>query len=505
MTVVAPARATVVLTLIALSSTAILALTGLLLLEVGGPLVTVLQAILLVTFMALALIDLRSAVAIAMLELAIAGASGQWTRFPGGLSGRVILDMTVAFAGAVWLLRDWRRNGRLELGRYAPHAIAIAFILPIVWMPLGIANGNRISDVIADGNAHLFFAFSLACLPLMRQGHGAWLRRWFFIACIANALVTFALIAVSVPGIVPLQPTLQDILHHKLLAGNVIGYQPNGAYRLYLASGLYLQLGLALTTWRLLRRPRSLVYWTLYGVLWVDVLATYTRGLWIGSIAAIGLLLLIGARSWRPPATVMAGSAALFMLAIVVTTPFGFSLTDYVSQRAGSITQTEVKPPPQPTQSEASGQPEPSGTSEDTSGALSNEVRLVQAKVLIGHIAERPLLGYGFGSIARDYPYGQIYSYEIAYLDLLYKTGVVGLLVFLSFPARLLIDAVRGRIGQIALPSGVSSREMAVVVAIVASIGLTGATNPYFLAAFGLMPVILMIAWLDPVTHTEER
>ena len=39
----------------------------------------------------------------------------------------------------------------------------------------------------------------------------------------------------------------------------------------------------------------------------------------------------------------------------------------------------------------------------------------------------------------------------------------------------------------------------AVVVAIVSSIMISGATNPYFLSAFGLMPIIVMIAWLDPI------
>jgi O-antigen ligase len=145
------------------------------------------------------------------------------------------------------------------------------------------------------------------------------------------------------------------------------------------------------------------------------------------------------------------------------------------------------------------------GDQGDASGAVSNQIRVVQAQVLIGHIAERPIVGHGFGTIAQDYPYDKIYSYELAFLDLLYKTGVIGLLIFVSFPIRLIVDALRARVGRLKLPDGITRHESAVVVSIVASIGLTGATNPYFLAAFGLMPIIVMIAWLDPMRPPPGR
>jgi hypothetical protein len=124
---------------------------------------------------------------------------------------------------------------------------------------------------------------------------------------------------------------------------------------------------------------------------------------------------------------------------------------------------------------------------------------------LLAHIAERPVLGWGFGTIAPDYAYGDIYSYELAYLDLAYKTGLVGLVLFLSFPLRLLIDSVRARLGRIRLPAGVDPREAAVPGAIILSLLVTGATNPYLTAAFGLAPIIFAIAWLDPFGTDEHQ
>jgi hypothetical protein len=139
-----------------------------------------------------------------------------------------------------------------------------------------------------------------------------------------------------------------------------------------------------------------------------------------------------------------------------------------------------------------------SSSSVDTAGEISNSVKVEQAKVLWRHIERRPILGYGFGAIALDYPFSRSYSYELTYLDLLFKTGFVGLLLYLSFPARMIRDALRGRFGRLELAEGVSRHEVAVVVAIVASVLVAGATNPYLLAAFGLFPLVISIAWLQP-------
>ena len=482
--------------LVAVSGLTIIGLTALLLLDAPRPIVSVLQVVLIAAFLGLALLDLRAAVAIAMLELAVAGASGQWTRFPGGISGRVALDMTVALAGALWLLRDWRRNGRLDLGRYGPHALAIAILLPLIWMPVGFLNGNVPQDVVADGNGHLFLAFSLAVIALLRQGHGPWLRNWLLVACAANAIVTLAMIFVILAGIVPLR-TLADILYSDLLAGNVIGFQPNGAFRFFLASGLYLQIGLALVAWRIMRHPTSILDWMLYTILLIDVTATYTRGFWVGATIALTVVLVLGSNSWRRSLAVVGGTAAIFVLGSVIAAPFNFSVPNYVLQRAVSITATEQQPT-DPADSESSITP-------DNSGVASNQVRVHQAEVLIGHVLERPILGHGFGTIAPDYRYAQIFSYELPFLDLLYKTGITGLLLYISFPVRLIIDALLARIGRLTIPAGVSRREAVVVVSIVGSIMVSGATNPYFLAAFGLMPIIVMIAWLDPLQPVSDE
>jgi len=140
----------------------------------------------------------------------------------------------------------------------------------------------------------------------------------------------------------------------------------------------------------------------------------------------------------------------------------------------------------------------------DTAGEASDDIRDVQADALWNEIGSKPILGSGFGSIAEGYRLGSGYSYELSYLDLLFKTGVIGLLLFVSFPLRLAFDAARARAGSLRPPAAVSRHGAAVPLAVVAGIMLLGATNPYLIASFGLCSLVLMVAWLEPSSQPES-
>jgi len=503
----------------ALAAASIAAVVGLTVLRLADspPMAQALgQLVFIVSFVALAIVDFRVSVTIAMVELATYGAAGHWTLVAGVLSGRILMDGIVTLRALAMVALDWRRTGRLDLGRYGPHALILALVLPGVWMTLGLLNGNRISDVFGDGNGMAFFAFAIVLIVLLQRGEGPWLRQSLLVACAVSAVVTGLLILVTATGIVPMAGPLRRALLEQLSFGGSFGYLPNGAYRLYLGSGIYLQVGLALVTWRLLSGRPGLWPWALFALLSADVIATYTRGFWLGSFLAVGLTLVLGAANLRRPTVILATSVLMFAVATGAGSIVGFSLPDYVLNRTASTLSLGPAQSPPPT-SGPGGSSEPGATLEpgssaqpgataaptadpgrDVAGEFSNEVRVVQIRVLAGHIIQRPIFGHGFGSIAPDYPYGQIYSYELAYLDLMFKAGIVGLLLFLSFPLRLLLDAIRGRFGRLPIANGVVSRETSVVVGIVAPLLVTGGTNPYLLAAFGLFPILATIAWLDP-------
>jgi hypothetical protein len=622
--------------------------------------VDALGGVLALAFIALALIDFRLSVAVTIFELVLGGAGGHWIDY-GSLSGRIFLIVVVTLCGAWLTFVDWRHGVRPVLGRYGAHAIALAILIPGIWIPLGLINGNGRHNAVADGNGFLFFAFVLVVMTLVRRGDGPWLRRVFFAACATGAAAYFALIVLTASGAVALG-SVREWLNIRLAMGGVIGYMPNGDFRLFTAGSLFLVPGLVLTAQRLLVRPRVLWLWLLGVVLVVDLIATYTRGLWISAFIAVVLVLVLEARSVRQLGYAAVIPSAVFAVALAAAPLAGFSLYGYVFNRAATITASSrpafhhgvtnpsfegsmngwrrggaathslgvmrtgtaartgahslelsnatadedayvfqnlaVKPKTRysvsawvnargfrvpaagergllvwdaqdgrlytlplahrtngwkrlsftfptrahasdiqirlyapkgrvlwdgiqlTTRGHASASAQAAGDSlqvsslpataaaqtmalassggggGDAAGEASNAYKVAEAKALWGYIKKRPIYGYGFGKIATDFGTG--YAYELSYLDIALKAGLIGLLLYLSFPVRLVVDALRLRRLPRALPDGVRVVGASGVVAgVVTGILLAGATNPYLFAAFGLVSILLMVAWLE--------
>lgn len=803
----------------AAAATAVLSIVGLATLRASGDpssaAKALLQVVLVVSFVTLSILDVRLATFVVLAELTLFGASGDWTRF-GSVSGRIVIDAILVLRTVVQLALTARTEGRRVLGRYGAHALLLTILIPLIWMAIGLAHGNLKSDVVGDGDGVAFLAFALVVVLLVQRGEARWLQDAFFLACAANAVVTAALFALGVTHVIS-TPALITVLAHRLDVGGAIGTTPNGAFRLYLGSALYLQAALVLTVWRLLLVPWSWWLWALQAIIWVDIYATYTRGLWIAAVISGGVLVMLGSASVRRPLVVSGATIGAFALVIGLAAAAGLSLPNYLASRIATITSTSDKYTTGASSRLRAGDFESSGTwqflasqaarllpsrttqhaftgahslrlvnplanrdtyayqyvtlaprqvyvvesavdasrllapaasgrgllawdisdgfvyssrltrpargwrrvsvslvggksigvaqvrlyaprgtvywddvrllklgrlsvsmpvagvpglfgptggilrnpgfetnqqtwtlheqsqnsasysrehtaahtglfgaklvnkrnakddylfenlnatsstiyvvsamvntrevrsgaagnrgllawdaangrvyqttidrarkgwerlrlllvtgpspgtlqvrlyaplgtvtwddvrvtnygpltaglkvppeavppvqasgSADTAGVVSNHIRIVQARVLWRHIRERPLFGFGFGTIAPDYPYGHIYSYELAYLDILYKTGFVGLLLFLSFPLRLVFDAIRIRFGWSQPASGTSRYEAAAVVALVLGVLVVGITNPIIAAAFGLFPILVCIAWLEP-------
>ena len=646
--------------LLALTIGCIVALAALTAGHSGSHLATdALGGVLAVAFIALTLIDFRASVAVTIFELVLGGAGGHWIDY-GSLSGRIFL-ITVVTLRAAWLtIADRRRSLHPILGRYGAHALVLAVLIPGIWIPLGLVDGNGRHNAVADGNGFLFFAFILVVLTVVRRGDGSWLRKVFFAACATNAAAYFLLIVGTTAGIVGLD-TVREWLSVRLAMGGVIGYMPNGDFRLFTAGSLFLLVGLVLTTQRLLVRARDPRLWLLGTVLTVDLIATYTRGLWLSAFVAVILVLALEVRDARQLGLALAIPSAAFAVALGIAPLAGFSLYGYVFNRAASITASgqtlasrvanpgferslhawRVNAPgghalhvlrtttaartgthglefsnskadedayayqnlavkskksyavsawvnaralrlpaaggrglvvwdPQggrlytvpltrsangwrrlsftfPTRAHAAGiqirlyAPQgrvfwddvrlgvrgpatansraagsgvhvsslpassatqimalqsTSGGKGDVAGEASNAYKSAEARALWGYIKKRPVFGYGFGKVATDFSTG--YSYELSYLDLALKAGIIGLLLYLSFPVRLALDALRLRRDPYALPDGARPvGTSGVVVGVIVGILLAGATNPYLFAAFGLVSILVMVAWLE--------
>jgi hypothetical protein len=458
---------------------------------------TEIQALLVLSFIALSIVDFRASVAIAVFELVLAGAGGHWTSLPGNVSGRNFLDAVVAIRALTIIASDWRRTRHLELGRYGLHALTLAVVIPIVWMSLGLYYGNVRSAVFADGNGFGFFAFIVVIVALLIRRQGSWFRNLFFAACAVNGVVYLALVTVTATKWVILDPTMNNALLIRLDMGGQVGYMGNGAFRLFTGSSLFLQIGLALVAWRLITRPRQIWPWLLYAILSIDLLATYTRGLWVSGAAAVIMVIALGSPTLKRAALVVTATAVMWGLIAAGGALNGFSLREYVFNRSATIVSVG---PSTPTSSTPTSSSSSTNSSKDAWGEASNKMRIEQAKILFRLIKKRPVLGYGFGAVAKEW--GPSYAFELSYIALLFKAGIIGLLLYLSFPLRLLWDSWRVRFSKRSPPQGISLRAASIPFAIVASIMLAGSTNPYLFAAFGIISILAATAWLDDTKPT---
>ena len=180
-----------------LSAGCILALAVLKLSGTPSPARVALEVTLVLSFLCLSIVDFQAGVAIAIFELVLAGTGGHWASYPLGITGRIFLDGVITIRALAIIIGDWRQNGRLRLGRYGVHALLLAILIPGIWIPLGLVNGNTPHNVVADGNGFVFFAFFLVVLASLIHGKGDWFRKLFFVACATNGIVTLGMIVVS--------------------------------------------------------------------------------------------------------------------------------------------------------------------------------------------------------------------------------------------------------------------------------------------------------------------
>ena len=85
--------------------------------------------------------------------------------------------------------------------------------------------------------------------------------------------------------------------------------------------------------------------------------------------------------------------------------------------------------------------PNSSGSIKDRIESIS-DLRAIQLKFLVNRIKEKPILGWGFGAHIEEYPQYMIdnnlqpvssTSFELYYIELLFKTGIIGILIFFGY------------------------------------------------------------------------
>lgn len=315
------------------------------------------------------------------------------------------------------------------------------FLIPIIVVCIyiaygsiiGLINGNSFGDIFSDVNSFLGVLYILLLIVYVR-GKSENISKILniFVNCATIvAIITIALFVISriyLPNdlhIIAIYNDLNTKLQYGLISGLVLS---NNYARVYLYNGIFMQLAVAIMFIKLFNKEKNIFGILKLAILLIGIYVSNTRGFWLGTIGVV--FLSFAYYLWRVKnykltiKNVLIAIIPLILVAIILPkTIVSVSPEQNLPQSSGSI-KDRVE------------------SITDFENDESNKVRAIQLRFLVDKIKEKPVLGWGFGSHIYEYPqYMQdnglqpvsSSSFELYYVELLFKTGVIGVLIFFGY------------------------------------------------------------------------
>ena len=315
------------------------------------------------------------------------------------------------------------------------------FLIPIIVVCIyvaygsiiGLMNGNSLGDIFSDVNSFLgiFYILLLIAYIKGRNENINKILDIFLNSAVIVAIITIILFVVSriyLPNDLQIIATYND-LNSKLQYGFISGLVLSNNYaRVYLYNGIFMQLAVAITFIKLFNKERNLSGIIKLSILLIGIYVSNTRGFWLGTIGVVGLS--IAYYLWRVKKynltikNILVAIIPLILVAVILPkTIVPVSANQNLPESSGSI-KDRIE------------------SITDFENDESNKVRAIQLRFLVDKIKEKPVLGWGFGSHIYEYPQYMeenglqsvnSSSFELYYVELMFKTGVVGILIFFGY------------------------------------------------------------------------
>ena len=375
------------------------------------------------------------------------------------------------------------------------------FLIPIIVVCIyvaygsiiGLINGNSLGDIFSDVNSFLgiFYILLLIAYVKGRNENINKILDIFVNSAVIVAIITIILFVVSriyLPNDLQIIATYND-LNSKLQYGFISGLVLSNNYaRVYLYNGIFMQLAVAITFIKLFNKERNLSGIIKLSLLLIGIYVSNTRGFWLGTIGVV--VLSIAYYLWRVRKynltikNILVAIIPLILVAVILPkTIVPVSANQNLPQSSGSI-KDRIE------------------SITDFENDESNKVRAIQLRFLVDKIKEKPVLGWGFGSHIYEYPQYMeenglqsvnSSSFELYYVELMFKTGVVGILIFFGYLVYNFIKLL-----LILFKKGLKQRDEQMLVGWTIgtmSILASSITNPY-IAGLSVFFVLVMEVYL---------
>jgi len=418
-------------------------------------------------------------------ELVLGGAGGRWLSVD-------FFSIRIIFLGIlflIWLYRVLRKKIDLSpilKSKFSKPLLILALFFPIFWGLIGWTQGWPGKYILSDANGFLFYGlFFILITVLPKRINARYLVKIYLISIAAAAGILTVLYFLAVFKVANIW-FLKQLFLGRMFYGGKIGIMPDSALRLFTGNGIFVVIGilifasLVLVKKKLSRKTRNLI---LLAILFchLAIVASYTRGFWVGIIgAAIFLLFFL---PWKSRGKLLAGAIALFIISeIIFQGFFELSFFNFFFNRLATSVSVQADP-------------------------VSLGGRLSQVRVLGGAILRHPFWGIGFGAYFSDYrtiqDVADPYSFELGYLDMTVKFGIIGF----AFWGLIILGIFAKGLKLLWFKFDLARGDRALILGFLSglvSLLIVGGTSPFLMSAFGITHIILTIYILEIISWNKK-
>jgi hypothetical protein len=382
----------------------------------------------------LSLIKLEWGIYIVLAELFI-GSKGYLLSYPFGsfsISLRLGLFLAIFLAYIIWVIRD--RKIKFFQSKLWPYYTAFLFFMAVALL-IGYLRHNELKNIFYDWNGYLYFGLLfpiMQCINNKQKIYNILQVLWAAITAliIKTLLLLFIFSQTNYFGILVLAL-------YKWVRDTGVGEitkQPNGFYRIFMQSQIYLIIiffiGLSILTLLNFREIRKKNWWLIFILTSLSLLTiflSYSRSFWLGSLCILFVFFL---------ALIFVFKIKFKKIIIIVIILLAVFSMDY-----GLI--LGIINLPLPGNSAISAGSLISERTQDPTQEAAGSSRMELLKPLLNKNIEHAILGSGFGTTVtyktkdpralEQNPSGNYttYAFEWGYLDLWLKLGIIGSAAYL--------------------------------------------------------------------------
>lgn len=351
---------------------------------------------------------------------------------------------------------------------YFPIFLILSILIPVYGVSVSLFRGNNISYAIDDASGYIFFVTGLALASLVyyKPELKKIILKHFLISSVIVSAFTILLYFSYASGLFSFEQMRLLLTDWNI---GFAGIEVNGAVRIFLRNHIYVLVSFIFIFGYLLLGNLNyrLGLYLLLVLFGSALIISNSRGLFVGLAIGMFLLFVIKKLSFLKIVIAYAG-ATLFLLSL-----FFFSEGwQKIWTRVSSIFDFE----------------------NDTS----NNIRREQSAHLLNEFTLYPIFGKGYGStlttgFVRDASIP--YSFELSYLELLYKLGIIGFVAFVLTLSTLFLVIRRCEDELV--------KKISFVVLL--TFFLISLTNPFIVSSLGmfLLSIIFAITQNNSISELE--